>query len=109
MNGFISVLALISWSPPVELNGVITDHSITIQTMDGDMIVYMNESIGASVSSVNQVVFLQPDVEYFATVTVTNGGGSTDASTPAVLSPQGSKDMRSPHFHSHFKIAGTSK
>lgn len=90
-SGTIEVMILVSWLPPDTPNGVIVDQSVMVQSSDG-VVVFSNESIGSTVRNLSiAMATVDPNGMYFATVTVTNGGGSRETNTTLVTAPQGGK------------------
>ena len=79
-NGFSTSIEL-SWTPPTEVNGIITGYFLTYSTGSGEL---SSENIPASVTSYN-VTGLEENTLYQLTVSAETSAGRGEGSTVSVL------------------------
>ena len=83
----LSVAVSISWSPPSQPNGVITDYNVTVYRSDntGD-IVYRNATATDTVVTVS--VEVSPFTNYTVSVSASTAAGEGESAEVIVTSPQ---------------------
>ena len=86
-NQTLIVPVNVTWLEPSELYGILQKYSLTVQSLEGD-IIYQNDSISPSVLSIMDTVLVSPFENYSATVNATTGGGSSSLTSPFFYSPE---------------------
>ena len=88
----LSVDVSISWSPPSQPNGVITDYSVTVYRSDNiSDIVYRNTM--ATDTVVTASVEVSPFTNYTVSVSASTAAGEGESEEVTITSPQAGRGM----------------
>ena len=83
----LTVNVYISWSPPSQPNGVITDYSVTVyRSANTSDIVYMNTT--ATDTMVTASVVVSPFTNYIVSVSASTAAGEGESAKDTITSPQ---------------------
>ena len=93
-NQTISITVNISWTPPQDPNGVLSNYTVEIRESDTNKSLILAENIDSETVFIQWNIFARPFASHIVIVTARTEGGRTSNTSSPVLSPEAGKSQK---------------